>query len=1729
MSESNSSVKRKSSLLFQPGSSGLSSSSLAKRIAAGSVGNNGNAAVASSISSNASVVSGVSNGSGTTKSSGSTAGNPTTPNTNPSATRQQPSLTTTANITPSTSTKSSGISQPSARRPGSRNRDSGVGVSSVARPSAERPTTPTSLPRTSVGGGNGASAFANSSSASARLKLDNVMNTPPSNTNTVETTTPGGGSSAVTSPGSATSSVVGSSTAATTATSSTGTNSTRATNNSNNSSTNTVSAVAASTNGTSLNVNNTGLTQSQLARLSLQNRSRSNSINRERERSRSNSRSRGNSQTRRSSTGSMAHLQNNNTGNNSPATVLQGSGRVVASGGLTVQELMSWSPAPSPAVSVNNSNSLGTPASRLFDSFPMVGSTAVSQDGQGNLPPTTPVQTSLQSDFVTAPSSASSASSSSSEPEMIKVCIRVRPPVVKEEESAATASSVTTSGSSAASIAQQQEILGWSWSDNQITSQLSKRMINADPSSAVLQTNAGVLMMGGGTQYNFDHVYGPETRNDRIFEEMVKTIVSCSMQGFNGSVFSYGQTSSGKTFTMNGNSNQPGIIPQAIHFIFESIQQYPEREFLIRVSYMEVYNEQIKDLLSNTRDLAAGATSAAHSFLQSEGLIPVTPVSSSTSASNKDIAKDKEDAIKIQYDSKLGITVVTGIKEQVVVNPQQCLSLIKAGESHRHVGVTDMNEKSSRAHTLFRLVIESRDKRGTNGSVSGSGGKSTIPAGTIAVTPVRVSTLYLVDLAGSESAKMTNSKGERAREARFINQSLLTLSTIIQRLSEDHSRMPPTPTTPAQGVNAANNAAAKRSHLPYRDSKLTRLLEPALDGNARIAIICTISPTMKCFDETANTLKFATRAKAIKLNARLNETIDAKSLLRAYREEIEILRLKLREMEEKQRLMAHVQHHANHHLNNQSSPSLSSSSAVNTPVAGVTSSPGSRSKASGIPVLSPGNRSGASSASATPLRPSSAERSRVSGASSPPTIQVPSETNSPSRSAPSIVEPSKLVEEEVDKTLGNDTPEDADNCILCVEEATVEECYDDEEYFRGSEEDQAMMLQMISEMERLILKADVDLKEQHSAKIRVLAIQQMQQQQQQRSRKKRSTSNSTTIVNTESASNNGSNTDNTAVSTTSNKRGMLSAAMNRRHALDTPLKSMLMAAPNGSDSVSTVAHGAESTASGVSDDTGLSNATTKASSTLNALKSLQAARRVSPKSHRKSSARPDLEEESSAATTQTPFVTVSTTDSGAEILEVEESAAKKHQSPRNNELGHTQIEVDYGGRGSSPAPSVSSMASNSPSDVPGTTHSAAAAALLAASADPVEQDEVIIDGVGVSNTASVDSNTWMSVASASNNNLGSDSSVIGRPVSETSSIDRDEDGIALNSSSIEDNNKEKPGVRKWATSRFTPESLISTQKYEYPGKKSSVGGSASDKLAEFARFRKERTTSRFGRGVTVQEEKEVAGVVESDDVEDESRGYAGDERSRSPPKSVAIAEEEEGTPESSSSPYSDLTSFQPLKRENSIPIEGLFRAYTKLEGTASKAGIVAPIATPYIPPVSPLKTFSLQELTSPCESPSVSSVNSLSSAQNEIINERASGRTRIAAKARQHQQQQLAEFPHAFPRAISSGAGRNGGVAMIGVSGGGSGSEEVESMSLSPSPSILSSSSLASASSILGSRSMSEYESDSRDPNDDFNGQDVGSITVPEMDTSVLNNVSTMLTMLKELITKKPVRPFSQR
>ncbi|GAA0159238.1 hypothetical protein LIER_16063 [Lithospermum erythrorhizon] len=319
-----------------------------------------------------------------------------------------------------------------------------------------------------------------------------------------------------------------------------------------------------------------------------------------------------------------------------------------------------------------------------------------------------------------------------------------------------------------------------------------------------------------GVSYAFDHVFDQDCTNSQVYELVTKDIINAAVDGFNGTAFAYGQTSSGKTFTMNGSENDPGIIHRAVNDIFTKIHTINDREFLVRVSYMEIYNEEINDLFA---------------------------------IENK----------KLQIHESLERGVfVSGLKEDIVNSADQVLKLFQLGEANRHFGETNMNIKSSRSHTIFRMVIESKTKDpDCRSSVDDA---------------IRVSVLNLVDLAGSERIAKTGAEGVRLKEGKHINKSLMALGNVINKLSE---------------------GTKQRGHIPYRDSKLTRILQPALGGNAKTSIICTVAPEEAHVEETKGTLQFASRAKRITNCVQVNEILSDAALLKRQRLEIEELRQKL--------------------------------------------------------------------------------------------------------------------------------------------------------------------------------------------------------------------------------------------------------------------------------------------------------------------------------------------------------------------------------------------------------------------------------------------------------------------------------------------------------------------------------------------------------------------------------------------------------------------------------------------------------------------------------------------------------------------------------------------------------------------------------------------------------------------------------------------------------------------
>ncbi|KAI0482326.1 kinesin-domain-containing protein [Xylariaceae sp. FL0804] len=355
-----------------------------------------------------------------------------------------------------------------------------------------------------------------------------------------------------------------------------------------------------------------------------------------------------------------------------------------------------------------------------------------------------------------------------------------------------------------------------------------------------------------GGDYFYDNVFSTHDDNGRVYDHIAKRLVRRVMEGYHGTVFAYGMTGTGKTFSMQGTASSPGVIPLAITDIFSYIRETPSREFLLRVSYLEIYNEKIHDLLS----------------------MPT----------NSGIGGGAQEEIKLREDSKRGV-YATPLKEEIVQSPTQLLRVIARGDQARRTASTQFNARSSRSHAVVQIVVESRERSPVGVAGGDSKRAGLLPGG------VRVSTLSLIDLAGSEKAAESK---ERRAEGSHINKSLLTLGTVISKLSEHKE-------------GKGNDKDGK--HLPYRDSKLTRLLQGALAGNSLVSILCTIqtgaagstATANSHATETLNTLKFASRAKNnIVSNAKRAEEAlgvggegGARVLLERYRVEILELRQQL--------------------------------------------------------------------------------------------------------------------------------------------------------------------------------------------------------------------------------------------------------------------------------------------------------------------------------------------------------------------------------------------------------------------------------------------------------------------------------------------------------------------------------------------------------------------------------------------------------------------------------------------------------------------------------------------------------------------------------------------------------------------------------------------------------------------------------------------------------------------
>ena len=338
-----------------------------------------------------------------------------------------------------------------------------------------------------------------------------------------------------------------------------------------------------------------------------------------------------------------------------------------------------------------------------------------------------------------------------------------------------------------------------------------------------------------------DAVFDADDDNAAVYARTAKSVVDAVLRGVNGTVMAYGQTSSGKTHTMSGTVEDPGVMTRAVEDIFAAVAAAGEsRAFEIKASYMEIYNEEIRDLL------APDAASEKASFTTAGGGGECNTTNTGT-------------RVKL-VNGPRGLTQVIGLEERLVVGSRQIIDLVEEGTRKRSVGRTAMNASSSRSHAVLRISVTS----------------SPNPGHALTGPPLN-STLYVVDLAGSEradpNAARTKKQTQLKKEGSNINQSLLTLRLCVQRLAKAYAAgSAHTSGDPGEPKRAEKNEPASVGHVPYRDSKLTRILQPALAGPGRTAIVAAVTPASSHVNETYSTLNFVAVAKSVKLEARVNRT-----------------------------------------------------------------------------------------------------------------------------------------------------------------------------------------------------------------------------------------------------------------------------------------------------------------------------------------------------------------------------------------------------------------------------------------------------------------------------------------------------------------------------------------------------------------------------------------------------------------------------------------------------------------------------------------------------------------------------------------------------------------------------------------------------------------------------------------------------------------------------------------
>ena len=358
-------------------------------------------------------------------------------------------------------------------------------------------------------------------------------------------------------------------------------------------------------------------------------------------------------------------------------------------------------------------------------------------------------------------SSFSRRASGTSQPSNVLVAVRVRPLLLKEEE---------------AGHAKIVKVIG------------DKLVLLLDRKRAADTTNLR-SRKPKEKRFVFDHAFSPEASQETLFSVTTSPVINSVLDGFNGTVFAYGATGSGKTYTMTGTSSEPGLMFLTLRDLFEKSTLAGKRgiQYKVRLSYLEIYNENIRDLMKNCKG-----------FLELREH-PVTGMR------------------------------VSGITEYEVKNVEEIMELLILGNENRTTEPTEANDQSSRSHAVLQVLMEQHDASNSQ---------------------IKTAKLNLIDLAGSERGAVTQNRGARLLEGANINRSLLALGNCINALAEK---------------------SKIGSFVPYRDSKLTRLLKDSLGGNCNTVMITTVSPSHTSIEESSNTLKYASRAKKIKNYAICNE------------------------------------------------------------------------------------------------------------------------------------------------------------------------------------------------------------------------------------------------------------------------------------------------------------------------------------------------------------------------------------------------------------------------------------------------------------------------------------------------------------------------------------------------------------------------------------------------------------------------------------------------------------------------------------------------------------------------------------------------------------------------------------------------------------------------------------------------------------------------------------------